>query len=173
MRYTARNTMPAHRLDTATKFWRKVTPSDDGSCWIWQGKKNRYGYGRMTPGYRGTGEKGAHRVAYELLVGPIPEGLVLDHLCRVRDCVNPAHLEPTTIGENVMRGDTHGARNRAKTHCAQGHPFIADNIYASAGRARECRTCKLVAVRKYRATHAEGISIRRKARYAAQIRDSE
>jgi len=83
----------------------------------------------------------AHRFGYELLVGPIPTGLTLDHLCRVRTCVNPAHLEPVSIGENVLRGDTRPAANLKKTHCPRGHAYDAANTYIARGGERHCRTC--------------------------------
>jgi hypothetical protein len=92
----------------------------------------------------------AHRYAYEQLVGPIPEGLVLDHLCRNRLCINPLHLEPVTIGENIRRGafDRAGKITGSKTHCANGHPFDEENtrqfeyhVKGRTGPARACRAC--------------------------------
>ena len=83
----------------------------------------------------------AHRVVWSLTNGPIPDGLVLDHLCRNRACCNPAHMEPVTIGENVMRGETIPARNAAKTECGNGHPFDPENTYISTRGARVCRRC--------------------------------
>ncbi|MDP9224875.1 MAG: HNH endonuclease [Actinomycetota bacterium] len=92
----------------------------------------------------------AHRVAYELLVGPIPEGLTLDHLCRNTSCVNPQHLEPVTVRENVLRGMGWGAKNKRKTHCHRGHPFDAKNTLRIPGGTRKCRTCANQASREYR-----------------------
>ena len=81
------------------------------------------------------------RVAYEMVVGPIPDGLQIDHLCRVRNCVNPDHLEPVTPRENTMRGYSIQAQNARKTHCIHGHPFEG-NTYARPDGNRECAVCK-------------------------------
>lgn len=114
-------------------------PSTDlGACWRWGGKINHCGYARL---YVGEGrEVMAHRFSYELHVGVIPDGLDLDHLCRVRDCVNPAHLEPVTRRENLLRGETAPARESRLTHCRRGHPYDEVNTYRAAGK-RYCRAC--------------------------------
>lgn len=111
-------------------------------CWEWLAYRPDDGYGR----YRcGPGSpRLAHRVVYELLVGPIPEGLQLDHLCRVRHCVNPDHLEPVTGRVNVLRGDTVVAANAAKVECDSGHAFDAVNTYVRTNGGRLCRTCRRV-----------------------------
>ena len=113
------------------RFWAKVDRS--GRCWLWTGALTN-GYGNF---YNGTCAMGAHRFAYELLVGPIPPGLHLDHLCRVPACVNPAHLEPVTCGENIRRG----AAGVLKTHCPAGHPYDEANTRIVKGGHRQCRTC--------------------------------
>jgi HNH endonuclease len=115
-------------------FWSKVERGAPGECWLWTGATTK-GYGR----FRGTG---AHRFAYELLVGPIPQGLQLDHLCRVRNCVNPEHLEPVTCQENLRRGFIAKARaGQRPTHCPQGHEFTTENTYIWRGNKRACKTC--------------------------------
>lgn len=97
--------------DPYERFMGKVQVNDDG-CWLWTGKLNNSGYGSFGVGARGTGVRGAHRWSYEYHVGPIPKGLQIDHLCRVRNCVNPGHLEPVTAAENNRRAHASIERNR-------------------------------------------------------------
>ena len=118
----------------------KVDVTDD--CWLWTGTTDIGGYGRIwIPELHAT--QPAHRVVYEYLVGPVPTDLVLDHLCRVRHCVRPDHLEPVTQRENILRGDLpdlNKAKGAAVTHCKRGHEYTAENTYIHHGR-RTCRTC--------------------------------
>lgn len=119
------------------RFEEKVAPGENG-CILWTASGNGAGYGAM---YIAKGKRVlAHRWAYEHYVGPIPEGMVLDHLCRNRICVNPAHLEPVTHRTNVLRGVAPTAVNAAKTHCDQGHLFDAENTAMDRGK-RACRAC--------------------------------
>lgn len=109
---------------------------DENGCWVWTGAATK-GYGQFKFNKR---QMSAHRVAYELVVGPIPEGLVIDHLCRQTLCVNPAHMEPVTNAENIRRGEV-GANERSKTHCPQGHPYDDENTTLHLGKWRRCRAC--------------------------------
>ncbi len=123
------------------RFWDKVE-IDDAGCWLWTAALNRDGYGMF--GWTGT-MKLAHRVAYAELVGDIGVGLMVDHLCRVRDCVNPQHLEPVTPRENIMRSPlTTSAINARKTHCSTGdHEFNEVNtIWDTTLTKRACRVCR-------------------------------
>ncbi|MDX3315184.1 HNH endonuclease signature motif containing protein [Streptomyces sp. ME08-AFT2] len=130
------------------RFWVKVAAPDSNGCWLWTGKVNRYGYGDF--GLRKRLVK-AHRFAYTVTRGPIPDGLVLDHLCRVRHCVNPAHLEAVTQRENTLRGDAPSARRARLTHCPQGHPYSKANTYVTSRNERKCRACHRIRQRAYKA----------------------
>lgn len=123
---------------------------DANGCWPWQGRLYG-GYGHIRLGGAEGGATNAHRAMYELLVGPIPDGLQLDHLCRNRKCVNPEHLEPVTCKENLRRGDTWQARNAAKTHCPAGHAYDAANTYIDGKGGRCCRACGRDKMRRRRA----------------------
>lgn len=111
---------------------------DDADCWLWTGALNGHGYGVI----KTNKERRVHRFVYETLVGPVPEGLELDHLCRVRRCCNPTHLEPVTHAENVLRGVSPMAQQARQTHCIRGHEFTPENTYLRPDRfGRQCRTC--------------------------------
>ncbi len=125
---------------------------DDASgCWLWMGAKTSDGYGRIcVPGNR---KELVHRWMYERIIGPIPEGLEIDHVadrgCVHRHCCNPAHLEAVTHLENVQRGRT-GAPNREKTHCPQGHEYAGDNLKVDRHGRRGCVACQRETQRRYR-----------------------
>lgn len=112
-------------------------------CVEYTGGLTTSGYGRFWDGTRGVQ---AHRFAYEQIVGPIPEGLDLDHLCRNRRCVNPRHLDPVSRRENLLRGETLPSANAQKTHCPMGHPYAGNNLLlerkASGTWMRKCRECR-------------------------------
>jgi hypothetical protein len=124
----------------------KISPEPMSGCWLWTGYlAGGNGYGGITIENR---QCLAHRVVYELLVGPIPEGMELDHLCRNRCCVNPDHLEVVTKKENVLRGIGLSAQNARKTHCKNGHIFDEVNTYLWNGK-RICRECGRKTAREY------------------------
>lgn len=132
------------RTPAIDRYWGSVDQNgpvpdfrpDLGPCWVWRRKLTPKGYARFTIGRRGIF---AHVFAYTTLVGSIPDGLVIDHLCRVRHCSNPAHLEPVPALENVLRG----AGGRLRTKCAQGHPFVAGSHRMEGGR-RRCLRCEAI-----------------------------
>lgn len=132
--------------DRFEKYW---TPEPNTGCWLWVRALNDGGYGRFC--YNWTVER-AHRVAWKLYRGPIPEKMQIDHLCKNRACVNPAHLEVVTQQENIRRGDAGIATKRkqkAKTHCVLGHPYEGDNLYIWARNGwRQCKECIKLRSRK-------------------------
>lgn len=131
-----------NRQDAEERFWAKVDkngPIWNGTpCWLWLGSQRNGGYGQF---WDGLHIAKAHRFAYELLIGPIPDGLEPDHLCRNRTCVSPTHLEVVTHRVNLLRGTGFPAQNARKTHCPQGHPYSGRNIYVDKHGWRECREC--------------------------------
>lgn len=130
---------PNSKLSTVDRFLLYVHKT--GDCWNWTGGKNQKGYGLFwNPPLR----QGAHRVAYQLFNGPIPDGLEIDHLCRNRGCVNPAHLEAVDHRTNVLRSPDHvGKREARKTHCPRGHEYDATRKGKRPGSTRRaCTKCE-------------------------------
>lgn len=125
---------------TARRLWSRVDKSAPGGCWLWTGGLSAAGYGRIR--VDGTLHY-THRFVYEHEVGPIPAGLEIDHLCRVRSCCNPEHLEAVTHGENVRRGDA------VITHCPAGHPYEGRNLIMD-GNSRKCRQCVYARHKRWR-----------------------
>ena len=131
---------------TTERFWAKVdTLGGPDACWGWLAYRMRNGYGQFQVGSQHVL---AHRFVYELVVGPIPDGLTIDHLCRNRACVNPKHLEPVSNRINALRGFG-GAHCSAKTHCPQGHVYDLFNTRYYRGH-RYCRMCMRIATARWR-----------------------
>lgn len=124
------------------RFWSKVEVTD--TCWLWTGHLNKKGkYGHIRTGL-GESKVVAHRFSWEFINQiPVPDGLELDHLCRVRICVNPSHLEPVTHKTNIYRGMSPAAIHARKTHCIHGHEFSVENTYVNPiTKHRQCKTCR-------------------------------
>jgi hypothetical protein len=122
-------------------------PEPNSGCWLWLGSLRGKGYSV----YKG---KAGHRVSYEAFKGPIPDGLVIDHLCRVHSCVNPEHLEAVTNRENVVRGVNYIAVNANKTHCVNGHSLNDPSVYLLVrpdGVRRRCYQCQAIATQRRKA----------------------
>lgn len=122
------------------RFMEKIAPEPNTGCWLWLNCVDRKGYGKF-----GIDRKAqlAHRVSYVLFRGPIPEGLVIDHLCNTPTCVNPSHLRATTAKENTMRGNSFSAQEARRTHCPHGHPYSGENLRYRPNRSgRVCRECE-------------------------------
>lgn len=137
---------------TEQRFWEKVNKNPGCGCWEWIGGRSGVGYGIFMDGDGVL--KGAHRVSFTMHKGDIPNGLDLDHLCRVRHCVNPAHLEPVTRRENINRGivaEVHRARFAKITHCPSGHPYAGDNLTFGTKGDRRCKACGRIRTRARRA----------------------
>lgn len=132
------------RGDQEERFMRQVYKEPTYQCWLWQGHIGKNGYGRWKPAGRSVS---THRWSYERFIGPIPEGLQIDHICNIKSCVNPEHLQPVTARVNVLKakkGIT--SINAAKTHCVNGHPLFGANlrIYVTKDgkKSRVCKSCR-------------------------------
>lgn len=142
--------MSPHARPPQERFWFFVDGGGPEDCWLWNGHLTAGGYGVFSNGQPGGCM--AHRYAYELMIGPIPDGLHIDHLCRTRACVNPLHHEPVTPSENSRRAEYGAAAaNRGKTHCIRGHEFTPENTYIRPNDGgRDCRTCMVIRERQRR-----------------------
>ena len=133
----------------AVKRVKQFVEIDRNGCWIWQRSLTEFGYGQMRVGDR---MQRTHRITYEAFVGPLVGGMHIDHLCRVRACCNPAHLEQVSPRVNCLRGETIAAKNSNKTECVHGHPLTGENVYLRPDRpGRNCRQCKAEANLRHRA----------------------
>ena len=124
------------RIIAEERFWLKVNKTE--TCWLWTKAHTEDGYGIFW--YKNKNVR-AHRFAYELLVDKIGNDLTIDHLCRIRNCVNPAHLEVVTMVENLRRGNGICSINAKKTHCKRGHAFIEGSYYKVGDYGRNCKAC--------------------------------
>jgi len=138
-------------MTVADRLATKISPEPNSGCWLWTGCVDENGYGRFLLDGK---NRRAHRVAYSCFKAPVPAGLTLDHLCRVRSCVNPDHMEPVTLAENIRRGDQ-GPKGwkRHNTHCPHGHALVPANVgwHRVRGKLnRQCLTCRRAQRRAHR-----------------------
>lgn len=133
------------RFKTFNPFerWASKVERQESGCWNWTASK-AHGYGRFI--IRHGFEMRAHRFAFEAFRYSIPEGLTIDHLCKNPSCVNPFHMQPVTIGVNVLRGESFSAKNKRKTHCHVGHPLTGENLLKQPN-GRMCRKCRNISAR--------------------------
>jgi hypothetical protein len=131
--------------EVVERFWNNVSRPSPYCCWEWEGHLSA-GYGQFRIGDK---QYCAHRLAWKWLVGPIPGGLTIDHLCRNPVCVNPLHLEVVTVRVNVLRGKGLSAQNARKTHCPRGHEFNEESTYLYRNQ-RHCKPCKRAHTRAWR-----------------------
>lgn len=118
------------------RFMQYIEKQPNGGCWLWTGGLSNGGYGKFQIDPK---TRLAHRVAYEIFIGPVPEGAQLDHLCRQRRCCNPSHLEPVACKENIRRG-----ASVTKQFCVHGHERTPENIYVYPDGRRRCILCRRI-----------------------------
>ena len=146
------------------RFWERVDRRGSDECWPWKGYVVISNEGKSRYGQFWNGERTvyAHRFAYELLVGPIPKGLTIDHVkargCTSTLCMNPAHMEPVTLKVNIMRSDSACAVHAKKTHCFRGHPFDDTNTYVRQKGGRVCRICAAKGDKVWHQAHKTKVS---------------
>jgi HNH endonuclease len=134
-------------MNVIERWWSYVEQTD--TCWYWTGRIDEDGYGRFRFNLEGRQiEVRAYRFGYILLVGDIPDGHELDHLCKNRSCVRPDHLEPVIHRVNTLRSDNFIAVNAKKTHCPKGHAYDEANTYLYPNGSRQCRTCRREGIRR-------------------------
>lgn len=153
--------LPMRRIEA---FNQRYIVHESG-CWLWQHSVSARGYGKFW--YPGGAT--AHKFSYLLHIGPVPKDLVLDHICRVRHCVNPKHLRPITAAMNILIGEGMGAKHARQTHCLRGHPFSIENTHIitkkSGKKTRVCKICRLDRKRAYNKRNADKIRLDNRERY--------
>lgn len=145
MRRTSNNMY--NYLELPDRISTKIMPVTESGCWIWLGSCTPGGYGKSRWMLR---DQYIHRITFQFFIGPIQEGLQIDHLCRVRPCCNPYHLEQMTPFENIMSGIGFGALNKQKAHCVNGHPYSGINLRTHPNGYRRCKACHVETFKKFK-----------------------
>jgi hypothetical protein len=156
------------------KLWRRIHVVPQTGCWLWTGSINRDGYGLIWSKTKGgCGKKGrvAHRVFYEILKEAIPRETEIDHLCRIRNCCNPDHLEAVSHRENFDRSTARKGLSR-KTHCIRGHEYNPQNTYLSPKGVRACRICRTINNRASQARNFDKVKERQRLHKARKYREN-
>ena len=143
--------MPRRKSDPLLRFWKNVDKGKPDECWAWKLALTPRGYGTFSVGAAREGSARAHRWIYQQVNGTLPPSTVVDHICRNRACVNPAHLKACSHRENLLASGSVAlaAKNAAKTHCVNGHAFTPDNVYRTRTGTRMCRECGRINWRRY------------------------
>ena len=158
------------------RFEEKYVPEPNSGCWLWIANTSPQGYGLLSHPITRKNIP-AHRVSYELYKNIIPEGLEIDHLCRVRCCVNPNHLEAVTHKENSRRGicaETHRKNSLLRTHCKKGHPYSVENLFFnSTTGARGCLACRKINEKRWRTENKEHLRLSQWKRRFLKMKDRQ
>jgi len=137
--------MTTHKRDFRTRLLSRAIINPDTHCWEWAGAKDMWGYGLIK---RDGQNRRVHREVFRMWFGPVPAGLEVDHLCFIRHCLNPDHLEAVPGYVNIMRSNGTAAVNARKTHCERGHEYTPENTYVTPAGCRCCRTCRRIRERE-------------------------
>ncbi len=165
-------TTPKSQLNLKDRLLSKIRVNPETGCWEWTARLFQgtgYAQFKITVAVGKSENRYGHRVAYELLVGPIPDGLFLDHLCRNKKCINPQHLEPVTARTNALRGFGSAANNARKTHCKNGHPLSGDNLYHDHAATRQCRICQRERSLAWKYAHLDLVRLRDRTNRARRL----
>lgn len=161
--------MAPKRRTPLDRCWKFIKPDENSHCWVWQGDLSDAGYGQIWD-IRKT--LYAHRVIWEYVFGPVPEGKELHHRCEIKRCVNPFHLEClTNLGHSVETSNSCCSINRRKTHCNKGHPLSGDNLHIEPSGGRRCIICRRDKIRRWQQKHGKQLYAKHRGKELKNKRD--